>query len=91
VPYLIKDGINGLIYKKGDIDELYRKVEFLMQNPCEIDLMGKQAYNTIKNHWNPQNAAERFVELAQAIINKDVNSTLFEDGICSKAEILKDG
>lgn len=91
VPYLIKDGINGLIYKNGDIDELYRKVEFLMQNPCEIDLMGKQAYNTIKNHWNPQNAAERFVELAQAIINKDVNSTLFEDGICSKAEILKDG
>ena len=35
VPFLIQDGINGLVYPSGDIDALYEKVKYLLDKPEE--------------------------------------------------------
>ncbi len=89
VPYLIDDGKNGLIYKNGDIDDLYNKVKFLLDNPERSKELGVNAYKTLTTTWNAELAAERFLNLATKLLyNEDVND-LYSDGPCSKSEILK--
>jgi glycosyltransferase involved in cell wall biosynthesis len=82
-PYLIKDGVNGFLYKNGDIDELYNKVSHLLDNPEECAVIGKRAYETISTEWNAQTAAMRLINLVE---NPDI---IYDDGPCSKAEIIE--
>lgn len=89
VPFLVKDKENGFIYKDGNIDDLYEKVKYLLDNPPARREMSKKAYLTIADEWNAENAAKKFIELAENILNGD-SCPVSEDGICSKAEILKD-
>ena len=89
VPFLVKDKENGFIYKDGNIDDLYEKVKYLLDNPPARHEMSKKAYLTIADEWNAENAAKKFIELAKNILNGD-SCPVSEDGICSKAEILKD-
>lgn len=88
VPFLIKDSINGFIYKDGNINELFEKVTWLLNHNEACRKMGKEAYRTISEHWNAQNAAHRLLTLSQQLLAG--NDTPFSDGICSKAEIFED-
>ena len=87
VPFLMEDGKNGFIYKNGDTDSLYKRVVQLIEQPQLREQMGKAAYHTLADLWNADMAAERFIELAQALLNGK-NTKLFTDGPCSKARIL---
>lgn len=88
VPYLIKDAQNGLVYKNEDLDDLYNKVKFLIDNPNIQKEFGVNAYNTLKNEWNAGIAANRLIQLVKEIQNKG-ECDLFKSGPCSRAEILK--
>jgi glycosyltransferase involved in cell wall biosynthesis len=82
--YLINDSQNGFCYKSGDIDELYSKVKQVLDNDDLRKTISKNAYETMKNCWDADVAAERFLKLAEAINDrKDLN--LYEDGPCSRA------
>lgn len=89
VPYLIDDGENGLIYQNGDIDDLYNKVKFLLDNPERCKELGVNAYKTLTSTWNAELAAERFLNLATKLLNNEDVNELYSDGPCSKSEILK--
>lgn len=91
VPFLIKDGENGLIYRDGDIDDLYNKVKFLLNNKDKRAEMGRKAYETLINEWNAENAADKFIKLAEEILKGEKKPNLFDDSVCSKSPILKDG
>jgi len=91
VPFLIRDGKNGLIYRDGDVNDLYKKVKGLLDNPVRREALGRAAYDTLCYQWNAEKAAERFVQLAQAICDGEKYPDLFEEGVCSKASLLKDG
>lgn len=88
VPYLIKDEINGLIYKSGDIDSLYRKVKDLILNKSLCEELGKNAYETITEEWNAKEATKRLLLLIDDLI-KMGSSDRFQSGPCSKAEIIE--
>lgn len=88
VPFLIKDGVNGLVYENGNKEQLTRKVCKLLDNPAYRKSLGTEAYNTISDSWNAHVAATRFVELTKAIIVKGFVRDLFEDGPCSYAPII---
>lgn len=88
VPFLIKDGENGYIYRDGNIDGLYEKVKHLFDNKEVRVKLGKNAYATLYNEWNAAVAADRFVKLVQAIESGSKKVDIFESGPCSKAEIL---
>ncbi len=90
VPFLIKDEDNGLIYQDGNIDDLYLKVKFLFDNQEKRKKMGLQAYQTIIEEWNAENATKKFISLAENLLNEGRTTDLSEDGVCSKANILKD-
>lgn len=82
VPYLIKDGENGLVYKNGNFEELYSKVKYLMDNAPERKNMAKNAYETLVSTWNADVAASRLLKLIECI--KNGKDTPFIDGPCSK-------
>lgn len=90
VPFLIKDGINGLIYNDANLDDLLEKVKYLLDNPEKRINLSNEAYKTIIDEWNAKNAAKRIMLLSERLLqNKNVIG-FFDSGPCSPAEILKD-
>lgn len=84
VPFLLRDGENGLIYKS--LDELYAKVEQLMIHPALRKELGKNAYSTMTTIWNAETACENFFKLLQSIQSGQRDA--IKEGPCSKAEII---
>lgn len=91
VPFLINDGENGLIYKDGNTQDLYKNVKFSIDNAEKTKAMGISAYKALRNQWNSKNAADRLIQLSEAILDGNKNPDIFENGVCSRAERLKDG
>ena len=89
VPFLIKDGENGLIYENGNQKHFEEQVIRLLDDAELRSRIGKNAYETIVNMWNAKTAAERFILLTQNLIEKNNTDNLFADGPCSKAKIIK--
>lgn len=88
-PFLINDSINGLLYL--DKEDLFKKVDLLINDKKKIKNMGIEAYKTIKDKWNAKVAAERIVNISNLILNgKDIKNE-YVDGPCSKASFLRNG
>ena len=90
VPYLMKHGENGLIYHSGDIDDLYNNVRYLLDHPEVQVRLGSAAYETIVNEWNADVAAQRLVSLSEQLLAGEKTPDLYERGICSPAEVIRD-
>lgn len=86
VPFLIKDGVNGVVYKNGSQKDLNQAVMELLDDPEKRKQIGQAAYRTMTEKWNGENAAERFIELSKAL--KEGKDTPYPDGPCSKSERL---
>ena len=89
VPFLIDDGRNGYVYKDGDIDALYEKTKKLLDNVDERKRLARNAYLTMANEWDAENAAKKFLVLCERMLAGEYKPFPFEAGVCSKAEILK--
>lgn len=86
-PYLIKDGVNGLIFKSEDVDDLEQKIIQLLENPSKRIELAKNAILTMRNIWSPENAAMQFLQLVETITSG--NSGLIPQyGPCSQAQRL---
>lgn len=84
VPFLIRDGENGFIYKNGDQHALNTAVQALLEKPELRRRLGIQAYRTIAETWNAKTAAGRFMTLCESIQeNKEIP---FTTGPCSRAK-----
>lgn len=67
---LINDGENGLIYEKDSSQELCEKVLCLVKNQDIAKSIGVNAYRTIRDVQNAKVAAQRFCEVAEAMLAK---------------------
>lgn len=81
---IINEGKNGLLYRFGDIDELCRKLKYLMENKDAIKELGAAARKTVSELWNAEVAAERLYALCEAILSGQESPDLFAEGVCSK-------
>ncbi len=90
VPYLIDDEKNGLVYRFGDEDMLYKRVTALLDDPMRQKQLGESAYKTIVDEWNAETAAERLLTLSARILAGDKNPCLYESGPCSRAQHIRD-
>ena len=86
VPYLLKDGQNGLIFESKNWNSLYEKVKWLIDHPEERREMGRNAYETVQKIWSPENAANNLISFLEAILQGKETPVTY--GPCSKAEIL---
>ncbi len=71
VPYLVNHGVNGLAYRDGSRDELFRLTERLVSDGKLCHTLGKNAYRTITEDWNAQNAAQRLCEFMEKILQEN--------------------
>ena len=80
-PYLVNHKENGLIFRSGDIDSLYKNVKYLLDNQDEIYRLSVNAYKTVNEIWNPSFVAGRFLKLCESLQRGE--PTPFSDGPCS--------
>ena len=83
-PFLIRQNENGLMYET--VDDLYEKVKYLLDHTEHRRQMGRAAYETVTKEWCAEVAAERFLYLADAIMEGRPYTDLYPDGIMSMAE-----
>ncbi len=82
VPYLVKEGDNGFMFKEGDDLKLFYDT---MRLCTETDLRKKlstNAKNTIANEWSAENASKNLVILSQHLLNGGIESPI-KNGPCS--------
>ena len=82
--YLVRHHQNGLVYKSGNVHDLYSKVKLLVQDAELAERLGRAAYDSMVQMWNPEVAAERFLALSEALMAG--RHTPFADGPCSTAK-----
>jgi glycosyltransferase involved in cell wall biosynthesis len=85
VPYLINNNQNGLVFKSGSINSLYKNLINVIKNPDLSFILGLNAYNTISNHWNSKKASINLLSLFKSLIDKK-EIPVFE-GPCSEAKV----
>jgi len=99
VPFLVKDGETGMIFKSANrhtgftgsclkIDEqalnsLTEKVEWLLTHPSERQKIAIRGYYSMRDIWSPINAAHNLLTLINCI-EKGQDTSIIE-GPCSKA------
>lgn len=69
VPFLIKHGENGLVYRTGHYKEFQEQVMSLCRDGGLRKRLGTNAYNTIVNEWNPKTAAERLYRFCEGLLD----------------------
>lgn len=83
VPYLIKNGINGLMYEDGNCEQLYAQTKKLLLDTEMRKKLGVAAYSTIVETWNSEEAATRLLSLLDNSDTYKISD--FQDGPCSLA------
>ena len=92
-PCLIKNGINGYVFKLNDLNGLCNAFNNIYSNFFERKVLMENAYNTIDLLWNASVAVDRFLECIYFFLkseneldNKFV--TLFNDGPMANAKAI---
>jgi len=85
-PFLIQHGINGLVYKDGNYEDMEIQVRFLLDNPTKATDMGIKAYKTIATQWNATEAANRLLKFYDDW--KNGNIELPKEGPFSSAPVI---
>lgn len=88
VPYLVKDGKNGLIFRDRNLDSLTEKVSALLDDTAKTAQLSRNAYETVTGEWSADTAAKRFVELSERLRECEGSANLWEDGPGSIAPVL---
>lgn len=86
--FLVEHNKNGLVYRDGDNDDLYEKVRCLIDNSVLRVNIYRNAYKTITELWNAEEAARRFLILCECL--EKGKETPFETGPCSRAVSIDD-
>lgn len=80
-PFLIKDGVNGLLFEEENLDDMVKKTEMLIKYPEKRKEMSLKAYERIHDEYNAKVAISRFLKLVESI--KKGEPCPYEEGVCS--------
>ena len=73
VPFLLRHGENGLIYRTGCVREFAAYVLRLCKDEALRRRLGTNAYRTMIKEWNPQEAAKRLLRFSEGLLKGEVN------------------
>ncbi|HAL02163.1 MAG TPA: hypothetical protein DCP07_02300, partial [Lachnospiraceae bacterium] len=77
---------NAMVYRDRDIGEFLKYIGELAEDKEKRAKLGKEAYKTVKEVWNPEVAAERFRDFANELLLGRIKE--YEKGPLSRAEII---
>lgn len=100
VPFLIKSGQNGLVYRDGQKEQLFTNVAQLLDDRTMCHRLGVNAIRTIEQEWNAESAALRLAQfclrqgfLQEADLQLPCNSDwkqIPQSGPCSPAPVISE-
>lgn len=95
VPYLVRQGYNGYIYRDGNAQMLYETVEKLVKDNQLCKELGRHAYETVTEVWNAENAAKHLLELIEKVVlsggkAEAVPDTMGELYPCAPAPVISE-
>lgn len=79
---VIKDGVNGFVFRDGDAQQISCQLEMLIVSPARRCAMGEAAWKTAQG-WSPSAGACALAELAHRLVSQEPSSGAV-DGICAK-------
>ena len=85
-PFLIKDKVNGMIYRSGDVASLEDALRTVLTDGKFRRSLGEEAYRTIEEEWNPETAAVRLVKLCENLMKENI--IFCESGPLSEAKVI---
>ena len=88
-PYLIENEKNGLLFKSGNIQQLAGKLKQVILDKEYRKQLAINGYRTITQEWTAAIAVERLLQISKALNQDEPNYQLFDGGVCSPAEPLK--
>ncbi len=88
-PYLIRHGVNGLLYPNGSYEKMEELVVDLFLHWEEKKRLGRAAYDTIKEEWNSEHAAKELLRFADSLLQGVIEPA--EKGPLSAAPIIRPG
>ena len=88
-PWLVKPGRTGHVFRSGNVNSLEEKLEMFLKDKKLRHDLGKNAYEQMRDEWNPAVAATRTIELFEAL--EKGADTPFDEGPLSKADIIRSG
>ncbi len=71
-PYLIRHGVNGLVYPKDRYGKMEALVLDLFENWETRRRMGRAAYETIRDVWNAEYAAKELLRFAEGLLRGEM-------------------
>lgn len=86
VPFLIKQWDNGVVFNKEDYESMRDAVIYLMTHGEKRERMAKNAYRTITDQWNAENAADMLLYMAEGWLEGLDHAPI--DGPLSKAPVI---
>lgn len=89
VPFLLKHGENGLVYRTGRFREFEAYVLRLCKDATLRRQLGSKAYDTMVNEWNPKEAADRLYRFSEGLLRGEVTSE--KAGPLSIAPVIRPG
>lgn len=89
VPYLIRQGQNGIAYPLGNYEKMRESVEYLIDHPDQRSKMAMAAYATIRDLWNAEHAAGALKNMIEGI--QKGNFVPEEEGPLSPAPVISPG
>ena len=89
VPYLLKNGENGYVYRTGDEREFIRMGKKLVSDQEKTEAFGRASYLRIEQEWNEKTAAKRLLELCRGILSGKITPP--SSGPCSVAPVISPG
>lgn len=89
VPFLVRDGVDGLIFESGRVDSLEAATLRLMENPSLLPLLSSSGIGRISSTWSAESAAARLLDSCESFLSGEL-APLYDDGPLSPAPILED-
>lgn len=86
VPFLIKHGQNGFVYKNECYREFQKQVLQLCKDAALRKQLGVNAYQTMIREWNPKVAADRLYRFCEGLVNGSVQPE--QEGPLSPAPLI---
>jgi len=70
IPELVQDGITGLTFEPGNVEDLRDKIKYLMSNPEKISEMGRNARKFVEKELNSERHYKQLIEIYQLAMEK---------------------
>ena len=88
-PYLIRHGVNGLVYPKDSYEKMEDIVLDIFADWQKYEKMGRAAYETIRDTSNAEHAAQELLRFSERLLQGEIAPA--QSGPLSKAEPIRPG